>query len=103
MIKRLMDWLKANNMMLFDMGIETENIRESPEDSLDQSITVEQASEKCLGQVSVWKSGLIDVEVLEIESESTVLYEHHELDENVDYGSILKKYFEAMKNGKCSC
>lgn len=100
MNKRLIEWLRTNNTILVDMGIETENVRESPVDSLDQGVTFEHASEKCLGQVSVWKSGLMDIEVLEIESESRVLYEHHELDENVDFGSILKRYFEAMKNGK---
>jgi radical SAM superfamily enzyme YgiQ (UPF0313 family) len=100
MNKRLKEWLKENNMKLLAMGIETENIRESPEDSLDQGLTVEHVSKKCLGQISIWKSGLMDIEVLEIETESRMLYEHHELDENVDFSVILNHYFEIMRDVK---
>ncbi|NLV37378.1 MAG: hypothetical protein GXY17_11980 [Clostridiaceae bacterium] len=100
MNKRVIEWLRANNIILDNMGIQTENIRESPKDSIDQGVTVEHASEKCLGQISIWESGLMDIEVVEIESESRVLYEHYELDQNADFTDILKQYFEIMKNGK---
>ena len=38
-----------------------------------------------IGQVTVWESGLCDMELVEIASEQTVLYQHHELKSEAEF------------------
>lgn len=94
----LVNWQNENSAKLLEMGIETENIRQSPDNSLDQGVTVEHMSKKCIGQISVWKSGLMDVEILDIETENRLLYEHYEVTKDTNFDDILQTYVEIMKN-----
>lgn len=99
MHKILIEWLNENKLKLLEMGIETENVRVSPDNSIDQAVTVEQLSKTCIGQVSIWRSGLIDIEILDIETERRLLYEHYELTQVPDFNKLFKKYIKIMKNG----
>lgn len=96
MNKKLIIWQTENKDRLLNMGIVTENIRESPENILHKGVTVEHASSKCLGQVSAWESGLLDIEIIDIETEDRLLLEHYELKDDIDFNNILQKYIEIM-------
>lgn len=99
MNNRLIEWINKNKVKLLEMGIETENVRESPDDNLDQGVTVEHASKSCLGQISVWRSGLMDIEILDIETENRLLYEYHEFMQDPNFDDLLQKYIKIMKSG----
>lgn len=99
MNKHLIEWQNENKLNLLEMGIETENIRESPDNSLDQGVTVEHISKSCLGQISIWKSGLMDIEIIDIETENRLLYEHHEFEQTPNFDDLLHKYIRMMKSG----
>lgn len=96
MNKLFMEWLNENKEKLRQIGIQTESIKESPVSSLNQGVTIENISKNCLGQVSVWHSGLMDIEVLEIETESRLLYEHYEFSQAPDFSKVLQKYVKIM-------
>ena len=102
MTKKLEEWLAQISEHLNQKGIETENIRRSPSECTDGGITVEQASNTCLGQISLWESGLMDVEIVDIETETRLLFKHFELEANPNFGNVLKEYFDIMQNGVVS-
>lgn len=99
MIKKLEDWLEQISEHLNQKGIGTENIRRSPRECDDGGITVEQASNTCLGQISLWESGLMDVEIIDIETEARLFFKHFELEADPNFDNILKEYFKIMQNG----
>jgi len=94
------EWISNNESKLLDMGIETENIRESPSGTIDSGVTVEQTSKRCLGQISVWCSGLMDIEILDIQSESRLLYKHLNVTEDSNFSLILEEYLMIMSSDR---
>ena len=95
-------WFEKNHDLFSRNEIVTENIRHSPEGSPVPCVTLEQESAFSLGQISVWETGGMDVEVVNTQSEKVILFEHHELQVNSDFEAILGRYFEAMRTGYLS-
>jgi hypothetical protein len=92
------NWFDKNQDLFVKNGIKTEYVRRSQTDN--PSITFEQESPCCLGQISIWESGLLDMEVLHMGNEKTILYEHHEFKVAPNFGDILKNYLKVMKTGE---
>ena len=71
----------------------------SPNNTLIQWVTIDHASIKSLGQISAWESGLLYIEIIDIETGSRLLIEHHELNADIDLKINLRKCIEIMISG----
>jgi hypothetical protein len=91
-------WFQKNIGLFQNNGIETEFVRHSKTDN--PGATYEQISSYCLGQISVWESGCMDMEILRKDSGETLLYTHHDFDKTPDFGKIVEDYLRIMRTGK---
>lgn len=77
-------------------GIRTIEVKIRGFESNNPSVTVDNESDTCLGRITVWKSGFMDMEILETQSGNTTLFKHIELSQNPDFESILHEYTVRM-------
>lgn len=96
MNKAFNEWLKQNDKLFFDKKIIIDDIK-IVESTSNPCTTVYHSSEKYIGQISVWQSGAMYFEILEIEGEKTILQKHIEITNNIDFKSLLSEYIENMK------
>lgn len=92
-------WNEENKNNLAGSGITIDCIL-VPDGAINNNcIAVDYLTKKCLGRVSVWETGNIDVEILDIESEKSLLYEHYEGDDQSDFEKLLSKFFRVLRDG----
>jgi hypothetical protein len=89
-------WFYDNRTKLNNKGIQTEEITKSPPNP-NPSVSADHTTETYMGRVTVWKSGLIDVEILDQCSAKRVYYKHFEItDENPNEEYLLGDYFQKL-------
>ncbi|WP_248926751.1 hypothetical protein [Paenibacillus hamazuiensis] len=99
MISKFSSWIESNKLNLQDLGIISEKIIKSS-NNLNPSITIHQTTDDCLGQISVWESGLVDMEVISISDGRKLLYEHQEISNEPNFDEILFGYIRIMTEEK---
>jgi len=99
MNEKFLKWLESKKDELEKSGVTIDNINITNQNVPNPSITVDHFSQICLGRISVWETGEMDIEVLHFESEKRLLFEHYELQENADFSKILVNYFKILTNG----
>ncbi|OPX41840.1 hypothetical protein CLHUN_42920 [Ruminiclostridium hungatei] len=99
MYRDFLKWVETKRYGLKKLGITTENINVTEESLLNPSTSVDHFSQVCIGRVSVWETGEMDVEVLHFETEKRLLFEHFELGAEPDYDEILRGYFQVLISG----
>ena len=90
------EWLEKNKENLCKKNIKVENVVNSGEQSNDPSTRADFFSNKYLGCVTVWRSGSIDIEILDIEKISTVFFDNRKIDINTDLDSFLEDFFDKL-------
>jgi len=81
------------------MGITIDQIIENDEPTDNDGIAVDYLSKICLGRVSVWESGDVDMEILNISSEEVLFYKHYDSLKTVDFNKLLQEFFDVMQHG----
>lgn len=99
MHKKFFKWIKNVENDLVVKGITTENINVTDDNVPNPSITVDNFSQVCIGRISVWETGEMDVEVLHFETEERLMYEHYELGDEPDFDKILIDYLNVLSTG----
>lgn len=99
MTNLFLKWNEENRVKLDKIGITIEQIIANDEPSDNRGIAVDYLSKICLGRVSVWESGDVDIEILDINSEEVLLYEHFDSLKTVDFHELLKGFFVIMQHG----
>ena len=99
MIRRFLQWNEENRKKLDKMGITIDQIIKNDEATDNDGIAVDYLSEICLGRVSVWESGDVDMEILNINSEEVLLYKHYDSLKTVGFNQLLQEFFDVMRNG----
>lgn len=99
MTKRFLQWNEENHKRLDKMGITIDQIIENDEPTDNNGMAVDYLSEICLGRVSVWQSGDVDIEILDISSEEVLLYKHYDSLKIVDFDKLLQEFFDVMQHG----
>jgi len=94
-----LQWNEENHKALNNMGVTIDQILMSKEPTNNVCVAIDYLSKACLGRVSVWESGNIDIEILDIDSEKVLLYEHYDFDKSPDFWNLLKDYFNIMQHG----
>lgn len=89
-------WIEDNKKNLYEKNIVVKNIVTSGEKSNDPSTRADFFSAKYLGCVTVWKSGSIDIEVLDIEKISTVFFDSGMLNIGTNFYSFLEGFFNKL-------
>lgn len=89
-------WIEDNKKRLSKKNIKVENVVSSGEQSNDPSTRADFFSSKYLGCVTVWKSGNVDVEILDIEKISTVFFDNNKVDINTDFDRFLENFFNKL-------
>jgi len=92
-------WFTDNKTALENKGIQTDEIKQSVPNS-NPSIFAEHTTDTRIGRVTVWKSGLIDMEILEQSSMETVFYRHLQKTDNPDVEIIIEDYVKELVNQK---
>lgn len=77
-----LDYLKVNNVDI--------EITDNPATRADY------LTEKYMGSVIVWKSGFMDIQIMDIETEKMVLYEHFDCISVNEFEECLKVFFEIL-------
>jgi len=93
------EWVNLKKESFENDGVNTDDINVAA-NNVNPSVAVDYSSQSCIGRVSVWQSGLMDIEILHIDTEERLLFEHHQLDGIPDFDKILKKYHTIMVMGK---
>lgn len=96
MHRRFLEWIKEIRDGLEEKGIMTDHINVTSNDVPNPSTIVDHSTQYCMGRVSVWETGQMDVEVLHIDTEKTLLYEHYNLEKKNEFSKALRKYFGVL-------
>lgn len=94
MHKLFKKWIEKNKSKLMDMGINTEIIRftDNTEEILDNVIVIESISKNYFGEVTVWNSGYMDMEIIDKETGKQCLWIHKDLTEDSNFDEIMYEY-----------
>jgi hypothetical protein len=92
-------WFNDIKTALENKCIQTGEIKQSVPNS-NPSIFAEHTTDSRIGRVTVWKSGLIDMEILEQSSMETVFYRHLQITDNPDVEVIIENYVKELVNHK---
>lgn len=79
MLQKVLDWLRSDENIFMMLGCVFEIMR-SPENADGQSITVDFDLNKYYFRLTFWDSGSGHVEVLETDSEATIVDEGFDID-----------------------
>ncbi|OMH38973.1 hypothetical protein [Motiliproteus sp. MSK22-1] len=79
MLQKVLDWLKSDKNIFMMLGCVFEIMR-SPEHADSQSITVNFDLNKYFCRLTFWDSGSGHIEVLETDSEATIVDEGFDID-----------------------
>lgn len=89
-------WFNENKTVLANKGIQTEEIKQSKR-NINPSVVAEHTTDLRIGRVTVWNSGLLDMEILEQSSMETVFYKHLEItDDYLDVEVIIEDYVKEL-------
>ena len=91
------DWLVLNSNRFAQMGIvQNITINKGIGELPNPTVVVEHSVNKRVGQVIVWESGFMDIEILDFNMGEQIMWEHRDLEGIPDFDSILEKYFEIL-------
>ena len=99
MHRRFAKWAEQKRRGLDALGVNTEEICLA-EDGTKPSARVDHSSSCCMGRVTVWESGEMVAEVLELRSGETFLVIHHDLTCEADFDAASRAYFAALASGR---
>lgn len=92
-------WNEENQNTFAQEGITIDHIMIPDEDNDDNCVAIDYLTKNCLGRVSVYEAGDVEVEILDVDSEESLLYEHYECDSQTDFESLLGIFFSVLRDG----
>ncbi len=92
-------WAKGTAKILLNKGITTDNVINAGQESNNSSTRVDHMTDNCLGRITVWKSGDINMEVLDVETSDTILFENYTMEEHAKFETYLEEYFRVLVEG----
>jgi hypothetical protein len=93
-------WVENHRGELYCDNVVTDAVVITSDDLLDPSTTVDYCTKLCVGRISVWSSGHMDSEILDIGTEARLFWKHLEVNRDVDYDRMLEDFFTIMKRGQ---
>ncbi|SFT02459.1 immunity protein TriTu family protein [Marininema halotolerans] len=90
-----LNWVKKNQLNFEKMGIKVE-LNGVRRDIPDPKVSFSFSSTNCMSTMTVWKSKLVDFEVLDFNSQKRVLYYYREIKEEGEFDSIIHKMIELV-------
>ena len=96
---RFKQWAEDNAKILLNKGITTDNIINAGQESNNPSTRVDHMTDSCLGRITVWKSRDMNIEVLDVETCDTIMFENYELEQNAEFDAYLAEYLRILVNG----
>lgn len=102
--KQFNQWAEQKAGPLRTLHITTESVNHGHVDEHyipDPSTGFVHESEYAMGQVTVWESRQMEVEVVNIETEELILWKYIEQieDETPDFDELLQGYFQVLQTG----
>ena len=91
------EWIILNAQRFEQMGM-AQNVRfnDGIGELPNPTMVVEHSYGQCIGQITVWESGFMDFEIIDIKSGEQLLWEHRDLDGQPDFGNILEEYLKLL-------
>lgn len=89
-------WVEDKRRNLETLTIDTDGVVITA-NNVNPSVTVDYSSEMCIGRVSVWENGLMDMEVLDTNTGKRLCFEHHQLKDNIDFDKLLENFFATIR------
>ena len=96
MIDTFYDWIITNADSFKEKKLQYE-VTESPRDIAKQSLRVDFDNEKYLSRITVWGTGECKLEVIEIETEETILDRYFRVESNDDLDRCFLEIFEKIR------
>ncbi len=102
--KKFRQWAEQKAGQLQRLNITTEPVNHghvNEQDIPDPSTGFVHESECAMGQVTVWESGQMEYEVINIETEELILWKYieHIQEETPDFDKLLQIYFQVLQTG----
>lgn len=94
MNEKLEKWINENKYRLEGEGIVTEEVVVTGEDIEEPCTRIDQSTDKCIGRICAWKNGVIDLEVLDVQSEKRLMIAHYEEQQEVE--CFIQPYIKVM-------
>lgn len=94
MDKVLLNWIKEYQDSLMKKGITTDEIFNTGDSVNEPCTRIDQSTEICIGRICAWRNGIIDLEVLDIETEKQLMMAHYEEQKEVQY--LVEPYIKVM-------
>lgn len=100
MNEQFLNWAKENEKNILKKGISLEILdfkKAIKEKRLTNPCqTIYYNSKNKIGSVSVWKSGCMDIEIIDCNTEEIEYYKHFDDENNIDFNNRLKVFFSKM-------
>ena len=95
MHRRFAKWAEQKRRDLDALGVSTEEICLA-EGGTKPAARVDHRSSCCMGRVTVWESGELEAEVLDLRSGEIFLAIHHDLASEPDFDATLQCYLDGI-------
>jgi hypothetical protein len=99
MCKEFVKWANNNIDELMKKGINTDKIYITEENILSKGAYVDHSTCTCIGRISISESGYIDMEIIQIETEITIMIAHYEQQNEVTT-DLINTYTRIMLQTK---
>lgn len=99
MLNEFEEWFTLNEPLLRDRNVRIQLTR--PEVSSDKnSVYVDVDTDSRMARVTLWDTGECDMEVINPETEETILYEHTVLQSSKELSAALESFFGKLQSHK---
>lgn len=92
------NWVKENQTNFVHHGYESQYLG-SPTDISNPSARLDLDSDKYIARITVWESGDCQLEIIEVESETSSMDHHMTIGEDYDLGKEFADFMDMLLSG----
>ena len=97
MLEAFENWLNNNSSIFTSHGYEFE-LTKSPTDIDNTSVRLELDSDRYIGRITVWESGDCQLEIIDVESENSVMDCHALIEDAGNFSNTFEEFIEKLNN-----
>ncbi|MBD1372162.1 hypothetical protein IC620_07275 [Hazenella sp. IB182357] len=92
-------WIETQSKEFFNPEVDIYEVTRPDAGMENSRASITNHTDSMIGEVIVWRNGILELQVQSMNHSESMLFEYHELDDTVCFNDILKNYREALVSG----